>query len=241
MKTIVITRPKEDAEKMAKHLQKCGFKTLVEPMLTIESIKAHDKALTQALQKKPGVILVTSRHALDCLVRLSASQKIPMLVVGKATALEAKKLGFIHVAVAGGTVGTLLTYAKQHYPAGARLLYLRGEDVSVDIAAELASRFTIDEIIPYRARAARSFSTSLRKALTQKNVDAVVFFSLRTAETYAALAKQYSLTKPHQQAQAITMSKAIAKGLGSMRWRSIHIALKPTLESVISSIKQHVC
>src|SRR5579871_1428610 len=139
MKTLVITRPGEDAGKLAATLGTYGFRCLIEPMLSIEPIPENEQLLAYALEREPQAIAVTSRHALSALARMTLLRHIPVIAVGDATAAHATKLGFTPVANAGGTAHTLVKYIEEHCPLSrGHVLYACGTDVSIDLAAEVA-------------------------------------------------------------------------------------------------------
>src|ERR1700734_3224492 len=106
--TVVITRPQEDAEKLAAELVKKGFNCIIEPILSIHTSYSNAESLEKALEYKPQAILATSKHAISALASLSRVRSVPIVTVGRATAMHALHLGFNIVMFANGNAKTLV-------------------------------------------------------------------------------------------------------------------------------------
>ncbi len=239
MRTVVITRPLEDAAALAATLAAQGIHSLIEPMLTIEPLQENQAALEAALSRHPQAILATSRHAVSILARMTDNRHIPVLAVGTATAHHATSLGFTAHA-AGGTANALMDYVLCHCtPECGSLLYVRGDHISTDIANALTQKqCVVDSVIIYRATPAQHFSETLHHAFRDGKIDAVLFFSQRTAATYYNLATQDNLRDLHSTATALCISKDVADTLRDLPWKAIHIAQKPETESLIEMLKK---
>ncbi len=223
-RTIVITRPKADALKLADSLKRKGFRCIIEPMLLIHTLHENAKSLEYALDRVPQAILVTSKHAITALSLMTQLRNIPIVAVGQATASRAANLGFENVDFASGTAHALIAHVANKYsPANGPLLYIRGVDVSVDIAAKLMQQdFIVDSITLYQAKPTHKLSDELRNALADGIVDSVLFFSQNTLKTYARLITANSLADAHTHITAICMSRAIAdKAKSLLAWKEV--------------------
>jgi uroporphyrinogen-III synthase len=236
--TLIITRPKEDAVELAEALAEKGHHCIIEPMLNIEPVLSNQKKLKSVLQHKPQTILVTSRYALSVFARVSKTRDIPILAAGTATASHAKALGFRVKATGGGTARSLVVLAKKLCtPEKGPLLYIRGADITIDIARALKQDgFTCDSVILYRALTAKAFSKKLCSAVTQGKVTGALFFSDRTANAYVKLAQKYKLTDAHEGVTAFSISHNIAHTLGKLPWKDVLTATLPTTKSLLKKV-----
>ena len=235
VRTLLITRPKEDAAELAAILSAKGFRCLLEPLLTIEPT-ATSQLLIPELERKPQAMLVTSKHALTQLSQLTSKRDVPLFIVGEASAAYAKKLGFTSAQEAGVTAEAFVkTVSANLNPLNGPLLYLRGEHISTDIAQMLMQNgFEVDSLTVYSATAATQFSMPLRKALETGDIDAVLFFSERSADIYTELAVRLGLKEAHMRISALCMSEPIAEKAGSIGWLHLYIATKPTRQAMVA-------
>jgi uroporphyrinogen-III synthase len=182
IKTVAITRPQEEAEKLAAELQAKGYKTYIVPMLRIElnndSVPTLEQAFTNEL---PALICVTSRHAVRTLARQPGGRSVPVCAVGAATAEEARKAGFLNVTDTGGNADALCEYITKNIKPEGNILYPRGKHVAKDIASTLAAEgFFVTEVITYTAHVITSFPAEYCAALRADEIDAILFFSQQT-------------------------------------------------------------
>ncbi len=240
MKTLLITRPLQEASSLAERLKQKGFESFIEPLLTVSTLGENKAALETALEAHPQLLLTTSRRAVDALAQLSSIRAIPLLTVGTATAHYAGSLGF-HAVTACETAEMLAGYVTQNYvPANGGLLYIRGEIITTDIAAKLAAEsFQVNSVILYRAIPATRLSKQLCREIENGAIAGALFFSQRTSATYAALMQAHGLEKAHTSIHALCMSETVAKPLSLLPWRSLHYADKPDMEHMLA-IPEHV-
>jgi Uroporphyrinogen-III synthase HemD len=85
----LVTRPREEAEKLATALAARGIETLIEPMLQVHFRSAASPDLTGV-----QAVLCTSANGVRALARASAERRLPLLAVGDATAERAHAEGF---------------------------------------------------------------------------------------------------------------------------------------------------
>lgn len=239
MKRILITRPREQAEALAAKLEAKGYAPLIEPLLEVEIRTGNAMLLDVALMRNPLAILVTSRQAVEAAAKLSGRRDVPLLCVGEATADYAKEKGFT---VAGfcETAAGLAELTESHFPPGS-LLYLRGEQVSRDLATELSPLgFTLSSLVLYRAVAATSLSDALCSSIAKGELAGALFFSQRTAEVYAELAQSHALESKHRALTAVCMSAPVSHKLSSLPWKSLKVAAKPDERNMLNALEAAV-
>ena len=129
----LVTRPREEAEKLAAALAARGIETLVEPMLQVHFCAEASPNLTGV-----QAVLCTSANGVRALARASAERRLPLLAVGDATAERAHAEGFSSVASASGDAADLVRLAAaQLDPREGRLLHVCGSAVAGNLAGDL--------------------------------------------------------------------------------------------------------
>jgi uroporphyrinogen-III synthase len=229
--TILITRPREDAERLAQKLKARGFDIMIEPMLTIEFVDdpTFDARGAQA-------ILLTSANGARALGRTEASRDIPVFTVGERTAEAARTEGFRQVEPGGGDVKALAgLVAAQLDPAKGPVIHVSGRDIAGDLEGALTARaFTYRRHVLYKARAAGDFSASLKAALARDALAGVVFYSARTAATFVMLAKRAGLAARLGRMKAICLSEAVAEAARDATWARVQVTSQPEEEASIA-------
>ena len=220
-KTILITRPREDAERLAADFEAQGFDTMIEPMLTIDFVEDPGFS-TNGVQ----AILLTSANGARALGRTSAPRDMQVLAVGEKTAEAARAQGFTEIETAAGNVEALAGLAAESLdPAKGPVIHVSGRDVAGDLAGSLAARgFTYSRHVLYKARAAETFSEPLIDALSAGDIAAVVFYSARTAATFVMLAKQAGLAASAGSMTAFCVSEAVAEAARELDWARIEVS-----------------
>jgi len=231
-RTALITRPREDCADLALELEKRGYRPLIEPMLTIR-FRAGPPLVRDGLQ---GLLLTSANGARALAARvgdLSGWRDLPVWAVGDASATMARSLGFETVESAGGDVVSLAALVAQRLdPAKGPLLHPAAAALAGDLAGALAIHgFRVEKQVLYDAAAAEFLSAPLMEELRQGMVEIALFFSPRTAATFARLAA--GLT---QECAALALSPAVAEALGGLEWRRLMVADKPNQSSLLAAL-----
>jgi uroporphyrinogen-III synthase len=229
---VLITRPRADAAVLAQQLEARGHQVTVEPLLTIAP-------LPDAVPALDGVqaILLTSANAVPALC--GTDPRLPVFVVGEATARAAREQGCQQVQVATGDAASLarLIVARCRPSEGA-LLHLCGAQVRPGLAEPLeAAGFTLRRQVVYRAVAARALSPAAIAALGRRAIDAVLLFSPRTARVLVALLARHELSGCLGRTEAICLSAAVAGPCRSLQWKAVRIAARPELRSLLGQLE----
>ncbi len=244
--TIWLTRPPADSALLAAALQ--PIQSIIAPLMEIETLysspirgEVRRGANPNSVRyfspppnlppngggvKCPDAILLTSRHAAHAL--LPAWSQLPVYCVGTATAEAARVQGFSNVILGKSDILSLLPRIAELLKHK-NLLYLSGENVSVDVAALLASQsVSVERVIAYRAIAATQLTAEIIDALKNNSLTGTVFFSARTAEIATTLLTQAELSHAVTTVDAYCLSLAIAEKAAALPWRRIHVAHIPT-------------
>jgi uroporphyrinogen-III synthase len=187
MVRMLVTRPEPDASETAARLSALDIEAVVEPLLTAETLSTR-------LPEPTGfkALAVTSANALRALEargEIARFTELPVYAVGDRTASLARQLGFATVHSASGNFGDLvrlLTAANLNGP----VLYPSARQMSGDLGKALAPHGIMVIAAPvYAMRSATGLSSTTRRDLDAGAIDAGLFYSRRTAETFAGLAE----------------------------------------------------
>ncbi|MBU2091911.1 MAG: uroporphyrinogen-III synthase [Alphaproteobacteria bacterium] len=235
MMRILLTRPKPESDALARQLAGSGFECRVEPMLDIVPLDPGPLPVEMAAVQ---AILVTSANGATRLPALTERRDVPVLAVGDATAAAVRALGFSSVSSANGAVDDLAALAiKTLDPAQGPLLHAAGETVAGDMAGTLqAAGFTLHRVTLYEARPAMEISPGTAAALKRGRLDAILFFSPRTAETFVTLAREAGLASAFSRLTAVAISEAAAAPCRALPWHSVIIAATPTQDGIVAAL-----
>ncbi len=237
---VLVTRPEEDAAPLADALRQRGVEVEIEPLLSVRPIAgaAVELAGVQA-------ILFTSANGVRAFAQLSARRDLRALAVGEGSAAALRAAGFTEVTSAQGNVEDLARLAAERLkPADGGLLHVAGSVVAGDLAGRLGEAgFTVQRAVLYEAKPAERLAAGVRERLAAKRFDAVLFFSPRTATTFAELARiedsgpsADALIDGCRQAVALCLSPAVAKAAGALPWREVRGAGRPDLAGMLELI-----
>ena len=229
---VLITRPAEDGEVLAELLHGHGFEPVVEPMMTImPTDAAPDFIGVQA-------VLLTSANGASALADKIAERDIPVFAVGDATAGTARNLGFRSVQSAAGDVGSLAVLVRDRLdPAAGALLHPAASDVAGDLAGTLNRHgFSVRRVVLYEARRAVEMSAATCRLLGEGAIDAALFFSPRTAQTFVILVNQAGLPSACADIDVLCLSAAVADAVQELPWRSVRIAERPETGALIAEL-----
>ena len=234
----LVTRPEPDALKLRAALEEMGHEATVEPLLQV-SLEDTDAIDFEGVQ----AIIATSRNALRALRShpgRAIARTLPLFAVGKATAEEARTLGFETVITGAGTVEELATHiVSVADPANGFLLHLAGDRLAGDLKGELEQQgFRVLQPVVYRTVALSSFSDDTREQLASGEIDGVILLSPRTATIYAALMAKHGLVAVARQLVHFCLSEAVAKRLAPLGPVSTEIAEAPRLQEVLALIEE---
>ncbi|MDJ0949885.1 MAG: uroporphyrinogen-III synthase [Alphaproteobacteria bacterium] len=219
---------------MAADLAARGVDTLTQPLLDI--VPRGDATLDLA-----GVqaVLLTSANGARVLADRTDARGLAVFAVGDATARAARAAGFEQVKSAGGNVEDLadLVVARLD-PAGGALCHVAGSAVAGDLAGRLGQAgFEVRRAVLYDSVTASAFESATVEALQAGALDAVLFFSPRTAETFVKLVKQAGLSPACARLFALCLSPAVGRAAGEIGWRDILVADQPTQDALLARLE----
>lgn len=232
---VLITRPAEDARPLADSLRALGHQPAIEPLLDI-------RIMPDAPLDLDGVqgLLFTSANGVRAFAARSAVRDLPVYAVGDASARAAVEAGFERVESAGGDVADLarLVIAQADPKAGA-LLHVAASQLAGDLAGDLAKAgFTVRRAVLYEAIPAIQLGRETLAALREGRLDAALFFSPRTAATFATLIDQAAMAATLKPLTAFALSPAVADKLAGFGFGAIRVAERPDQDSLLALLQE---
>jgi uroporphyrinogen-III synthase len=235
---LLVTRPEPDAMKLCAVLEDAGHQAVVEPLLTLSFVDGEAVDLDGA-----QALIATSRNALRALKGhpvLVEARHVPLFAVGKATAAEARALGFDTVVTGAGTAAALVAHIVSVLdPASGLIVHLAGDTLAHDLAGELeAHGFRVRQPLVYRMIPATTFTDQTIEDLASHAIDGVILMSPRTAAIYAGLVAKHGLTAAVRALRHFCLSEVVARRLQSLGPVPARIAAAPRLEELLALIEE---
>jgi len=233
---ILITRPREDGASLAEKLAIAGHQVISEPLLEIRLIPGASADLDNV-----QAILFTSANGVRAFVAAEPRRDLPVFAVGESTAARAREAGFAIVESAGGNVEDLAKLVTARLqPAAGALLHAAGRDLAGDLAGRLeAAGFHVRRAVLYTAEPAERLSSDTVAGLREGDIDAVLFYSPRTAETFCRLVQEADLAAAMSKTVAVGLSDAALAPVRALPWAAIEAAAHPTETDLLTVIERH--
>jgi len=233
---LLVTRPEPDALKLSGLLEEAGHEAVVEPLLSV-SFEDADPIDIDGAQ----ALIATSRNALRALRAtpvLAEARHLPLFAVGKATATEARALGFEMVVTGAGTAAELVTHIVSALdPAAGLVVHLAGDSLAGDLAGDLeAHGFRVLQPVVYRTVPATAFADGTVEQLADGEIDGVILLSPRTAAVYAGLVRRHRLVAAVHKMPHFCLSAAVARRLEPLGPVPTRVAEAPRLEEVLALV-----
>ncbi len=229
---VLNTRPETDSADLVAALDARGYRHLSAPMLHI-SFPARQNPLD--IRHYQGLIF-TSANGVRAFIGLSNERTLPAFCVGDATACMCQEAGFNSVHSANGDIHDLATLIRQKVMASdGPLFHPAARKTAGDLGAMLRDDgYEIDRQTVYEAIASDELPEDVLTAIRRHHIDAVLFFSPRTAETFVKLVQSYKLEGDLAGVNAICLSPAVQSKISDLTWHRTHVASQPTQEYLLS-------
>jgi uroporphyrinogen-III synthase len=229
---VLVTRPRADSVELVAELADRGHTASIEPLLDIRVRDVTpDSSGVQAL-------LITSANGVRAFAELSQTRDLPVLTVGEASAEAARKAGFKDVISADGDAQALARLAIDTLdPADGTLFHAAGTVTAGELEATLsAADFDVRRTPLYEAVPAENLSSATRTALESGTLDAVLFFSPRTAKVFVRLLYEEGITHVCRGIEAVCLSQAVASALQGIVWAGVRVAERPERAALLAAL-----
>jgi uroporphyrinogen-III synthase len=214
---VLITRPREDALRIAEKIRAMGHEPVIAPLLELRFHDGEEISL-DGIQ----AVLATSANGVRALARRTARRDVPVFAVGPQTAEEARALGFVQVKNANGDSKALAAATRGWArPDGGALLHVKGAEADGTLAGLLRD-FDLRGVVLYEMAPVARLETV--------EADAALFFSPRSARVFVESgidARRWV---------AICISDATAAALAPLQFREIRVAAAPNQAALLEKL-----
>ncbi|HYB55206.1 MAG TPA: uroporphyrinogen-III synthase [Alphaproteobacteria bacterium] len=230
---VLITRPLEEAQALAALLAERGIASLIDPLLEIRPLPSAELSL-EGVQ----AIVFTSANGVRAFAERESRRTLPVFAVGARTAEVARAAGFAETESADGALADLARLVRARLdPRRGALLHGAGAVVKGELAELLsADGFTIRRVVLYEAVPPTALQQATRAALAAGELEAVLFFSPRTAATFVSLVIAAGLAGACARLRAISLSPAVAEEAGALAWRQSLTAVRPEQSALLACL-----
>lgn len=231
MKTFLVTRPSLEAKPTGEKLEAMGHRVLYAPMLKIDPVSFEIPEDTRSL-------VVTSKNGARFGLANIGDKDRAIFAVGEQTAAIARSLGFRNVTVGPGTARKLVPVLRDCGLTQKRdYAHLCGNEIAYNIADVLRGE-GIDAVntVTYQTTPNRAFSMAVEEAMDEGKVDAVLFYSPRTATIFEEAISETGHHDWIPLLDAYCLSARVADELLGP-WRTIHNAVMPTEKALFGLFK----
>jgi uroporphyrinogen-III synthase len=231
MVRMLVTRPEPDASDTAARLAALDIETAICPLLTFETLPA-------SLPEPRGfaALALTSANALRALNErgaLDAYRNIRAFAVGERTAAAARDHGFTDIETAGGSLADLAEKLA-HTGLIGPVFYPAARDQSGDLAKSLAPYgVMVITAQVYAMNAVVSLPLDVRDALVAGEIDAALFYSRRTAETFVKVAGEGLGRSVKTRLGMLCLSEGVAEPLVEAHFVRVGLADYPSEEAMM--------
>lgn len=235
---VLITRPEDDARALAKTLGARGVDSMIASVISIQNKK--DAAEQVADLAGVQALVFTSANGVRAFAQAADRRDINVIAVGQVTAKAAWDEGFRDIETADGDVTALAQLVwREHKPEKGALLHVAGSHVAGDLKGLLEQAgFIYRRAVLYEAVVARSLSADAAAAFLGGDIDGVLFYSPRTADLFAQLAKAGGIAGGLGSAVAYCLSAAVAEAAKKVAWKDVRVAARADEASLLALLEE---
>ena len=218
---ILITRPLIDSEDLMGKLFSLGHKIIHIPTLKILPSKTESVDLNEY-----DAIIFTSANAIRNLEVINEEKSKLCFCVGSITEKIARQKGFQNTFSAGGTVNALknLIINSEQLNEKSKIAYFCGDNISYNLDEDLEKEgFKVKKIVNYLAEKITDLSDESKKIIENNVPDLIFIYSLRSAQSFVEISKNYSLYPIMTGSTVMCISKKVADFFKSKGWKKIEV------------------
>lgn len=235
--TLLITRPRHDAERLAEALRRSGYEALLAPVMEIVLEAEQPGRFGEDLSEAQALVL-TSANGARASAKLGAPFDLTVFAVGDATAEAARSLGFTDLHSAAGDVTDLARLiAARCAPENGCLVHAAGTATAGDLMRSLAAHgLELRRHVIYRSLLVERLDETTVQALDDHRVAGAMFFSPRTAQAFMRLAERAEVLAPLGVMTALCLSPAVEESVDPERWGCVLTASRPNQAALLSML-----
>ena len=218
---ILITRPLIDAEDLMGKFFSLGHKIIHIPTLKISSVKVEPID-----ESKYNAFIFTSANAIRNLKVVKQDKSKLCFCVGAITEKIARMSGYNNTVSAGGTVNALknLIISSSQINEKSKIAYFCGDNVFYDLDLELKREgIKTNKIINYTSEKIIDLNEENKKIIESHPPDIILVYSIRSAQSFIEIVKNYSLYPIMTESVVMCISKKVANIFLETGWKKIKI------------------
>ena len=218
---VLITRPLIETEDLMGKLFSFGHKIIHIPTL---KISATGKNLDDV--KKYDALIFTSSNAIKNLKIIKEDKTKLCFCVGAITEKIARNFGYINTISAGGTVNALknLIINSDRINKKSNLAYFCGDNLSSELDIELGKEgINVEKIVNYRSEKIKSLNEENKKIILNNPPDLIFVYSVRSAESFIEIAKNYSLYTLMTDSKVMCISSKVLEIFKMNGWKNLEL------------------
>jgi uroporphyrinogen-III synthase len=218
---ILITRPLIDAEDLMEKIFSLGHK-----IINLPTLKILPLAMDPIDPNEFDAFIFTSANAIRNLKLKSNNKNLHCFCVGSLTEKIVRQAGFNNTSSAGGTVNALknLITISEKINKNSKLAYFCGDNISYDLDSELKKEeIKVTKIINYSSGLIEDLNHENKRLMELYPPDLIFIYSSRSAQSFVAIVKNYSLGPLMTQSTVMCISEKVASIFKSQGWKKIEI------------------
>ena len=218
---ILITRPLIDAEDLMEKLFTLGHR-----IIHLPTLKILPSNVDPINPNEFDAFIFTSANAIRNLKLNSTNKNLHCFCVGSLTEKIARQAGFKNTSSAGGTVNALknLIMISDKININSVLAYFCGDYIAYNLDSELKKEgIKVKKIINYHSELILDLNNENKKLIELYPPDLIYIYSSRSAESFVAIVKNYSLGPLMTQSTVMCISEKVASIFKSQGWKKIEI------------------
>ena len=218
---IIITRPLMDSEDLMRKFFSMGHKIIHLPTLKISPIK-----INPIDGDEYDAFVFTSANAIRNLNLKNNNKNNLCFCVGSITEKIARQSGFVETFSAGGTINALknLILGSDKINNKSKIGYICGDNISYELDKDLEKEgLNVKKIINYSSEKITDLNDENKKIIDKHPPDVIFIYSLRSAQSFIEIVKNYSLYPLMTGSKVMCISKKVAEILNKKDWKKIGI------------------
>jgi len=233
----LVTRAEKDTRRISELFFTRKLNVLNVPLFSV----SYHKNVKIDLKHTQSIIF-SSPNGVRAFSKLTKKRTVKVHVVGDRTFNVAKRHGFKNVSNARGNAADLCDLVSRELnPKNGKLYYAAGRIQSGRIKQTLEAKgFNVERGILYEILAKRYLPNKIKHALIKKKIHFALFFSPRTANILVKLVVKNNLNSYFSNTDAFVLSHSIKRAISTISWRSVTVAKKPNLQSMLYVIDSKI-
>ena len=210
-----------DSEDLMRKFFSMGHKIIHLPTLKISPIKTNPIDGDEY-----DAFVFTSANAIRNLNLKNNNKNNLCFCVGSITEKIARQSGFVETFSAGGTINALknLILDSDKINNKSKIGYICGDNISYELDKDLEKEgLNVKKIINYSSEKITDLNDENKKIIDKHPPDVIFIYSLRSAQSFIEIVKNYSLYPLMTGSKVMCISKKVAEIFNKKDWKKIEI------------------